>query len=81
MIDRNGKDKIYHANLLKKYVTREVKDEITYASAYMEIIGTGIADEYHDEELEEVEFPPVERKKMCMMFTSVKNATEMKPLK
>ena len=35
VIDRDGKDKIYHANLLKKYIERQ-NDEIVHASACLE---------------------------------------------
>ncbi|XP_038054655.1 uncharacterized protein LOC119726874 [Patiria miniata] len=61
VIDKQGKDKIYHANLLKKYVERQ-NDEITHASACLENVGAGILNDHDCEVLDEVEFPPVKPK-------------------
>ena len=62
VIDRDGKDKIYHANLLKKYVERQ-NDEIVHASACLETICVGVLNDHEYEEvLEEVEFPHVKPK-------------------
>ena len=61
VVDRNGTEKIYHANLLKRYITRELKGKPNHVSAYLELASACELDcQYLKEELEEVEFPPIE---------------------
>ncbi len=62
-VDVSGKVKTYHANLLKQYVERSEKDEVTSVGAFG-LAGVGIIemDNSETEGILEVVLPPVESK-------------------
>ena len=63
-VDQNGKIKIYHANLLRKYVERAetTKEERVSASSCLEILNASIIEiDSIDEEFVEGELPPLEQ--------------------
>ena len=62
-IDQHGKVKIYHANLLRKYVerTEDVTEERTSAGSCLEILNAAIVGIGKDEELIDGELPPIEQ--------------------
>ena len=62
-IDQHGKVKIYHANLLRKYVerTEDVTEERTSAGSCLEILNAAILEIGKDDELIDGELPPIEQ--------------------